>query len=298
MSKKTILFGCSGFFGPVILERYPNIIAVGRTKPPSYIKNRFIKITTTKKLKKLDKIDFDKVIFLIGNSDHHYLNSRDVKIALEHNFKPFLDSMEYFQSRKLKTIITFSGGLIYNQKKLQIPVTEKCVIDGFQNNYIFSKYLLENIVKFFSKQTNIINVRLSNIYGPSLLKRPDLIQEIMHKVLIKKEKKIYVKSMKPKRDFIYTADAADAVIKLLNLNYSGNINLGSGELNSVYKVCSIISKLTGVKIEDKKEKVSGPMKFVYDINFLKKIINWKPKFSLEDGLKNTILKINEYKKSS
>ena len=33
---KTLLFGGSGFFGPVILSKDKDIISVGRTKPPRY----------------------------------------------------------------------------------------------------------------------------------------------------------------------------------------------------------------------------------------------------------------------
>ena len=41
---KTILFGPSGFLGPSILKKYPDIIAIGRNKPPSFCKNKFIKL--------------------------------------------------------------------------------------------------------------------------------------------------------------------------------------------------------------------------------------------------------------
>ena len=46
--KKTLLFGGSGFFGPVILSKNPDIISVGRTKPPIECKNKlFIPPITT-----------------------------------------------------------------------------------------------------------------------------------------------------------------------------------------------------------------------------------------------------------
>ena len=76
--KKTILFGGSGFFGPIILKKYPNIISVGRTKPPKDLINKHIHITNLNNLKKLDKINFDKVIFLIGSSNHH-INIKKIK---------------------------------------------------------------------------------------------------------------------------------------------------------------------------------------------------------------------------
>jgi len=36
--KKTLLFGGSGFFGPVILSKNSEIISVGRTLPPMNVK--------------------------------------------------------------------------------------------------------------------------------------------------------------------------------------------------------------------------------------------------------------------
>ena len=42
--KKTLLFGGSGFFGPVILSKNPDIISVGRTKPPIECKNKHIQL--------------------------------------------------------------------------------------------------------------------------------------------------------------------------------------------------------------------------------------------------------------
>ena len=72
--KNTILFGGSGFFGPIILKKYPKIISVGRSNPPKNVKNKHIQISSLSDLKKLDKIKFDKVIFLIGSSNHHIIN--------------------------------------------------------------------------------------------------------------------------------------------------------------------------------------------------------------------------------
>ena len=52
-------------------------------------------------------------------------------------------------------------------------------------------------------------------------------------------------------------------------------------MNSIKKVCDIITKYTGVKIKSKNKKVGGQMKFVFNNNRLKQITNWKPKYSLE-----------------
>ena len=70
-------------------------------------------------MKKLDQIKFNRVIFLIGNSDHHKLNSTNLNLALTHNFYPLKEALEYFE-KKIKKVITFSGALIYGRKKSKI----------------------------------------------------------------------------------------------------------------------------------------------------------------------------------
>ncbi len=63
----TIFFGGSGFLGHHILENYPEIISVGRTSPQT--RNRHIQLNTLANLDALGDLSFDKVIFIIENSD-------------------------------------------------------------------------------------------------------------------------------------------------------------------------------------------------------------------------------------
>ena len=109
--KNIFLFGPSGFLGPSILKRYPSITAIGRTKPPLFIKSKFIKLKNFENLKVLDgKIDY--VIFLIGNSNHHNLNKSNLDLALDHNFYPLQKALNYFQSK----IYYIFWCLLYDEK--------------------------------------------------------------------------------------------------------------------------------------------------------------------------------------
>ena len=288
--KNTILFGGSGFFGPIILKKYPNIISVGRTKPPKDLINKHIHITNLNNLKKLDKINFDKVIFLIGSSNHHIIN-KNINIGIEYNFNPMIKIMEYLKNKKIKKFICFTTILLY-KKKSNRRVSEKDEINPYENNYIFSKHLLEEVVNFYKNKIPSIIVRLSNIYGYSKLIRPDLVPTLMQKVF--KKKKIYVWSDKPIRDFIFAEDAADAVVKLLNSRFTGVINVGSGKSNSVKNLIGIISKYSNKKIETLNKKVTGPYKFLTNINLLKKITKWVPKYTLEKGLYKTFNIMKNY----
>ena len=60
----TLLFGGSGFFGPVILSKDETIISVGRNKPPKECKNKHIQMDDLNQMHKLDNVEFDKVIWV------------------------------------------------------------------------------------------------------------------------------------------------------------------------------------------------------------------------------------------
>ena len=281
---KTILFGGSGFFGPVILSKNPEIISVGRTLPPKECKNHHIQLDNLDEIEKLDGIDFDKVIFLVGSSNHHEINL-SINMGIDLNVYPLNKALSYFVKRKIKKFMCFTTILLYDQKKLVLPVDESQDIDPYINKYVFSKYLSEQIVQYFGKSIPSIIVRLSNIYGYTRLKRPDLVPTIMQDVFEKENVKIW--NDEPKRDFIFTEDAADAVLKLIDSKFQGTINLGSGKMSSIKDMCRIISDICGKEIVSENKKVSGPMEFVTDISQIKKITDWEPKYDIQSGLKKT-----------
>lgn len=295
--KKTILFGGSGFLGHVFLREYPEIISVGRNKPMSDIKNTHINIPDMDSLHLLDDIEFDNVIFLIGNSNHHIINS-SCMMGMEYNVIPLKKILHYLQKRKINKFICFTSILLYGNEPKGRPVHENDEIYPYQNEYIFSKYLAEQIVEFYKERVPIINIRLCNIYGDTTLIRPDLVPTLIYDVLTKENPTVW--NMSPKRDFIFTTDAASAIVKLLDTKYTGTINLGSGTMSSIEDIAKIIEDISDKKITSLNKEVTGVMEFVADISLLKKLTNWEPKYSLREGFIKTynIMKKNLLKKEN
>ena len=281
---KTILLGGSGFLGPVILSKDSEIISIGRSPIDSSLKNKHFNLDNLDNLGILDNLDFDKVIFLIGSSNHHEINNK-ITMGIDYNVYPLQKILKYLSNRKLKKFICFTSMLLYDQKNFVNPVDEKQLINPYTNDYIFSKFLSEEIVKFYENKVPSIIVRLSNIYGYTKLVRPDLVPTLIQNVLTKDQVSIW--NDKPKRDFIFTEDAADAILKLINTNYTGVINLGTGEMNSIRTIASEVEKLSGKKIISLDKPVSGPMELTVDTSLTKKLIDWEPKFTLQKGLKKT-----------
>ena len=281
---KTILFGGSGFFGPVILKKDKNILSVGRKKPSLELENQHVNLESLDDLSVLDEIDFDKVIFLIGSSNHHEINLKTT-MGVDLNLYPLVKILAYLKNRNIKKFICFTTILLYDQKKMILPVNEDQLIDPYINDYVFSKFLSEQIVHFYKDLIPSIIVRLSNIYGYTKLRRPDLVPTIMQDIFSKDNVTIW--SDVPKRDFIFTEDAADAVLKLLNVDFTGTLNLGTGKMSSIKDITKIIENLSGKKIISENKDVSGPLEFSTDISKIKKITGWSPQYTLEEGLKKT-----------
>lgn len=285
----TIILGSSGFLGPQILTKYQNIISVGRNAPPGVEGIRHVNCPSLNHLPDvLDNVEFDKVIMMIGSSNHTALNKQvplNVE-AIEKNVLPLKTVFSYLRTRNLKKVLSFSSILLYDREVMQLPVVEETPLKPYQNDYIFSKYLGEEVAKFHSDVPNIV-IRLTNIYGPTtVLGRPDLVNELVEGLLF--DKKAKVKTNKPQRDFIFTEDAADAIVKLLETDYTGPVNVASGVMHSVEDIVSTLEELTGISIERGNGEHTGHLEFVADISKLKKLTGFEPRFDLKSGLKKTL----------
>ena len=143
--ERTVLFGGSGFLGPWILEACPEMISVGRRQPPTA--NPHIPITTLADLDALREVDFDKVIFIVGNTDHHNLEKEVTPegepTAFEYHTIPLIQALEQLKQRPLERFVHFSTVLIYDEHRITLPVSEHSPIDPYKNRYVLSKYLGE-----------------------------------------------------------------------------------------------------------------------------------------------------------
>ena len=292
-TNKTILIGPTGFLGPAFLEKDPSIIAVGRSELPKHLINEFFYIESDETFTMLDSLDFQNVIFLIGSSDHHQLNNNPT-LAIEKNVLALSRFLWYLKKskRQINKIINFTTMLQYDSNQMSLPCDESQPRNPFSNNYIMSKYMSELITQQHRDTFNIIDVRISNVYGPTRLLRPDIVPSTIWSLIHNKSASVWTKS--PIRDFIFVEDAMDAVFKLLDSNFSGSVNLGSGIGSSVNELCSYLEDFSGIKISNQNIKVSGHMEFYQDISLLKSIIDWEPQFSLKEGLAITYKKMQEY----
>jgi nucleoside-diphosphate-sugar epimerase len=285
--QRTILFGGSGFLGHHILENYPEVISVGRTAPKT--RNRHIQVETLANLDALRDLSFDNVIFIIGNSDRINMEKEHIssgeQTPFDYHLTPLVQTLEQLKSRPIRKFIHFSTIVLYDEEKLTLPVSENAPINPYKNRYVLSKHLAEEACKFYGRWLPIITVRLSNMFGPTHLSRFDLIHLLVRQLLDHGEGKVV--STEPERDFIYVEDAAHAVVKLLETDYTGILNLGTGTQTAVGEIVNTLQEISGCPITNLDQPVLGPMKFRCDTTTMDRLIDWSPRYSTEEGVRRT-----------
>lgn len=90
------------------------------------------------------------------------------------------------------------------------------------------------------------------------------------------------------RDFVHIDDCVDAIFLALdNIKDGSAINIGSGRLNSFLEIIELFCSFAGYKptVKPLLDKPVGVSKRHSDMTFVNNTFGWKPKVSLEEGMK-------------
>jgi len=210
------------------------------------------------------------------------------------NVKGTLNILQAGRDENVEKIIHTSTSETYGTA-IYTPIDEKHPLQG-QSPYSASKIggdmLAESYYRSFDLPVSII--RPFNTYGPRQSARaviPTIISQI-----ISGKKEIFLGSLTPVRDFTYVKDTVEGFIKMAEVGKTVGklINIGSGEGITIGDLANKIIKLTGrnIKIKTQKERIrpekSEVNKLICNKNYAKELLGWKPNYSLDAGLKETI----------
>ena len=92
------------------------------------------------------------------------------------------------------------------------------------------------------------------------------------------------------RSFQYIDDLVEGVIRLMNAELSTPINLGNPVEHSMIELATLVMTLTGSQgpLEFQALPEDDPKRRKPDISLARKMLDWEPNVTLEDGLKRTI----------
>jgi dTDP-glucose 4,6-dehydratase len=142
---------------------------------------------------------------------------------------------------------------------------------------------------------NVKIVRIFNTYGPRM-KVDDgrVVSNFIVQALRGEPITVYGDGSQ-KRSFCYVSDLMGGILRLMQKNYVGVVNLGNPEEYTVLKLAEIIKELTGSSSEIVFRPLpqDDPKQRQPDISLAKKLLNWEPKISLREGLERTIAYFRE-----
>lgn len=178
---------------------------------------------------------------------------------------------------------------------LYVPIDEKHPMQG-QSPYSASKISADKMAESYYKSFNVpvSTIRPFNTYGPRQSARA-VIPTIISQILSGKTE-VKLGSLTPTRDFNYVKDTAEAFIKVAEsdktigevVNAGSNYEISIGD--TVKKIIDIIGK--DVKIICDEERLrpekSEVNRLWADNRKIRELTGWKPNYTLEEGLKETI----------
>jgi dTDP-glucose 4,6-dehydratase len=163
---------------------------------------------------------------------------------------------------------------------------------GPRSCYDEAKRAAEAITFAYHRQhgIDIRIIRIFNTYGP-LMRLDDgrVVSNFIYQALKNKDITVYGKGQQT-RSFCYVADLIDGILKFMAVDYPGPLNLGAPFEFTVLELAKMVIKLTrsNSKIKFCPLPQDDPRQRRPDITKAKKLLGWKPKISLEAGLKKTI----------
>lgn len=295
--KKILITGSSGTIGTRLFEKLleKHYDVIGFDKKLNTWHPHINKLTIVGDLLKKEDIkkiptDIDLVVHLAANPRVYDLVVNP-DLALE-NVVSTHNVLEFMRQNGVSRIIFSSSRETYGNKKEIVSKETDVNIQRCESPYAASKISDEVLIYSFSKcyDINYIVCRFSNVYGMY-----DQSERFIPLVLrkLKKNEDIEIFGKDKVLDFTYIDDCIRGIIKCIEKfdkvkNNTFNIAFGKGsKLIDVAKLIkkSLDSKSRILLGENRQGEV---VRFIADISKAKKMLGYKPKYNLKDGVKLTI----------
>ena len=302
---KSLVTGGAGFIGSnlvdVLVKKGHEVIVLDNLST-----GRLSNLSHHKKKVEIIKTDISKNIniekyFRRVDFVFHLAGIADIVPSIENPIKYFysnvigtLNVLQSINKNKIKKLIYAASASCYGIPK-EYPTKENSKINPMYP-YAFTKWQGEELIKHWSKIYNIpyISLRFFNAYGPrsrttgayGAVFGVFLAQRLANRPLT------IIGNGQQTRDFIYVSDLVEGIYKAAKSNKQNKIyNISGGKEVTVNKIAKLIG---GKKIYIPK-RPGEPDRSLADISRIKKDLNWKPKITIEKGIKNLLQNIHYWK---
>ena len=289
-TKTILLTGANGFLGSYLLEslllKGYNVVILKRTTSNIWRIKHLVEnvISYNVDVQNLEKAFSDQRIDYVIHTACHYGRNGDP-------ISKIVDSNLMFGIQLLDACIKYNTDTFFNIDTL---------LSKYLNVYTLSKKQFVDWLKQNSEKVQVVNLKLEHIYGPK-----DDIKKFVPWIINQfKEEVLEIKLIEGKqlRDFVYIDDVVSAIIcvisKVDKMDSYNQFDVGSGKLITIKEVILKIKREFEIKFGSSSTQLlfgeipyreGELMTLEVNIESLKKL-GWKPKFSIDDGIKNIINK--------
>lgn len=197
------------------------------------------------------------------------------------------------ENETLERIIHTSTSEVYGTAQY-VPIDEKHPLQA-QSPYAASKIAGDKLAEsyYLSFGLPVATIRPFNTFGPRQSLRA-IIPTIISQSI--KQEKIRLGNIRPRRDFLYVKDTVRGFIQLGKCDEAIGkvVNIGAGKDISIEElvkmVLSLMEKKGEVETEERRIRPdkSEVMQLLSDTSLAQKLFKWEPRYTLEEGLKETI----------
>jgi UDP-glucuronate decarboxylase len=163
---------------------------------------------------------------------------------------------------------------------------------GIRSCYDEGKRVAETLTFDYYRE-NKVDVRVArifNTYGPRMLENDGrVVSNFVVQALRGNPLTVYGEGQQT-RSFCYVSDLVEGLIKLMNGDYTGPVNLGNPEEYTILELAQTIQNMINPELQIKFTPLPAddPRRRRPDITKAKTWLNWEPKISLQTGLKLTV----------
>lgn len=231
----------------------------------------------------------DKIIHLAARAGVR-ASIEDPDIYIKTNIEGTLSLLRLAVQYNIHNFIFASSSSVYGNDA-KIPFSEDDPCDKPISPYGISKRAAELLVYAYHHlyKLHCTVLRFFTVYGPS--GRPDMAPYLFVEAIYKgREIKRFGRG-DTKRDYTYIDDIVNGVVAALKKDFTYEIiNLGNSKPISLNKFIGVIEKLLGkkAKIRDLPLQMGDVVFTFADISKAKKLLGFKPKTSIEEGMRRFI----------
>jgi UDP-glucuronate decarboxylase len=163
---------------------------------------------------------------------------------------------------------------------------------GIRSCYDEGKRVAETLAFDYHRQNNVdIRVmRIFNTYGPRMFENDGrVVSNFIVQALQGTPLTVYGDGSQT-RSFCYVADLVEGMMRLMNGEHMGPINIGNPGEYTILQLAETIQKMINpdAQLSYKPLPQDDPKQRQPDITKAKNLLGWEPTINLEDGLKMTI----------